>query len=195
MLLSQTLPKTTKKANINQVRINAGVWRSRILKFPDVEGLRPTPDRVRQTVFNWLGQDLTGKTCLDLFAGTGALGFEALSRNAKNVTMIEQSALAFKALKQHQAMLNANEMLILQQDALVFLSQNKQLFDIIFCDPPYNKNWLEQLLPQLKQHLALNGKVYVEAEYALQDDDTWQVQKSGKAGNVVYHLLIAKNNS
>lgn len=195
MLLSQTLPKTTKKANINQVRINAGVWRSRILKFPDVEGLRPTPDRVRQTVFNWLGQDLTGKTCLDLFAGTGALGFEALSRNAKNVTMIEQSALAFKALKQHQAMLNANEMLILQQDALVFLSQNKQLFDIIFCDPPYNKNWLEQLLPQLKQNLALNGKVYVEAEYALQDDDTWQVQKSGKAGNVVYHLLIAKNNS
>jgi 16S rRNA (guanine966-N2)-methyltransferase len=189
------LPKPIKTANTNQVRINAGVWRSRILKFPTVEGLRPTPDRVRQTVFNWLGQDLTGKTCLDLFAGTGAMGFEALSRNAKNVTLIEQSALAFKALKQNQSMLNASEMRILQQDALVFLSQNKQLFDIIFCDPPYNKNWLTQLLPQLKQHLAPNGSVYVEAEYELQDNDVWQIQKSGKAGNVVYHLLIAKTNS
>ncbi len=188
-------PKSVKKANTNQVRINAGVWRSRLLKFPDVEGLRPTPDRVRQTVFNWLGQDLTGKTCLDLFAGTGAMGFEALSRNAKSVTMIEQSALAFKALKQNQTLLNASEMLILQQDALAFLSQNKQLFDIIFCDPPYNKDWLSQLLPQLKQHLAPSGVVYAEAEYALQDDGVWQVQKSGKAGNVVYHLLIANTNS
>lgn len=189
------MPKPVKKANTNQVRINAGVWRSRLLKFPDVEGLRPTPDRVRQTVFNWLGQDLTGKTCLDLFAGTGAMGFEALSRNAKSVTMIEQSALAFKALRQNQTMLNASKMLILQQDALAFLSQNKQLFDIIFCDPPYNKDWFSQLLPQLKQHLAPSGIVYAEAEYALQDDDVWQVQKSGKAGNVVYHLLIANANS
>jgi 16S rRNA (guanine966-N2)-methyltransferase len=86
-------------------------------------------------------------------------------------------------------------MLILQQDALAFLSQNKQLFDIIFCDPPYNKDWFSQLLPQLKQHLAPSGTVYAEAEYALQDDDVWQVQKSGKAGNVVYHLLIANANS
>ncbi len=188
------MPKPIKKANVNQVRINAGVWRSRLLKFPDVEGLRPTPERVRQTVFNWLGQDLTGKTCLDLFAGTGAMGFEALSRNAKSVTMIEQSGIAFKALNQNKTLLNASEMLILQQDALVFLSQNKQLFDIIFCDPPYNKAWLAQLLPQLKQHLAPNGRVYVEAEYALQDDDVWYVQKSGKAGNVVYHLLIANTH-
>ena len=195
MLLSQTLPKTTKKSNINQVRINAGVWRSRLLKFPDVEGLRPTPDRVRQTVFNWLGQDLTGKTCLDLFAGTGVLGFEALSRNAKSVTMIEQSGVAFKALIQNKAMLNASEVLVLQQDSLAFLDQNKQLYDIIFCDPPYNKNWLTQLLPRLKQHLAPNGRLYAEAEYALQDDDVWQIQKSGKAGNVVYHLLIANTNS
>ncbi len=189
------MSKPIKKARSNQVRINAGVWRSRLLKFPDVEGLRPTPDRVRQTVFNWLGQDLTGKTCLDLFAGTGVMGFEALSRNAKSVTMIEQSALAFKALKQNQTILNASEMLILQQDALAFLSENKQLFDIIFCDPPYKKSWLAQLLPQLKQHLAPNGMVYAEAEYALQNDEIWLVQKSGKAGNVVYHLLIANTNS
>lgn len=78
-----------------------------MLKFPDAEGLRPTPGRVRQTVFNWLGQDLTGKICLDLFAGTGAMGFEALSRNAKNVTMVENSSLAFKSLKQNQELLKA----------------------------------------------------------------------------------------
>lgn len=192
--MSKSTP-AKKSGNFNQVRINAGVWRSRILKFPTVEGLRPTPDRVRQTVFNWLGQDLTGKTCLDLFAGTGAMGFEALSRNAKSVTMIEQSGVAYKALKQNETLLNASEILIFQQDALAFLSQNKQLFDIIFCDPPYNKNWLTLLLPLLKQHLAPNGTVYVEAEYALQDDDIWQVQKRGKAGNVVYHLLIANTNS
>ena len=191
--MSKTLP-SKKLGNFNQVRINAGVWRSRILKFPTVEGLRPTPDRVRQTVFNWLGQDLTGKTCLDLFAGTGAMGFEALSRNAKSVTMIEQSGVAFKALNQNKALLNASDLLILQQDALLFLSQNKQLFDVIFCDPPYNKNWLGQLLPQLKQHLAPNGMVYAEAEYALAPDENWHIQKSGKAGNVVYHLLIANTN-
>ena len=191
--MSKTLP-FKKLGNFNQVRINAGVWRSRILKFPTVEGLRPTPDRVRQTVFNWLGQDLTGKTCLDLFAGTGAMGFEALSRNAKSVTMIEQSGVAFKALNQNKALLNASDLLILQQDALLFLSQNKQLFDVIFCDPPYNKNWLAQLLPQLKQHLAPNGMVYAEAEHALAPDENWHIQKSGKAGNVVYHLLIANTN-
>ena len=89
-------PPSSKASKTNQVRINAGVWRSRVLKFPDVEGLRPTPERVRQTVFNWLGQDLTGKTCLDLFAGTGAFGFEALSRNAKNVVMVENSGLAYQ---------------------------------------------------------------------------------------------------
>ena len=193
--MQKSKAKTNQARASNQVRISAGIWRSRLLKFPDVEGLRPTPDRVRQAVFNWLGQDLTGKTCLDLFAGTGVLGFEALSRNAKSVTMIEQSGVAFSALIQNKTMLNASEALILQQDALAFLDQNKQLYDIIFCDPPYNKNWLAQLLPQLKQHLAPNGRLYVEAEYALQDDDVWQVQKSGKAGNVVYHLLIANTNS
>lgn len=188
--------KSTKKTSTtNQVRINAGVWRSRLIKFPDVEGLRPTPDRVRQTVFNWLGQDLTGKICLDLFAGTGAMGFEALSRNAKSVTMIEQSGTAFKALKQNQAVLNASEMLILQQDALIFLSLNKQLFDIIFCDPPYNKGWLDKLLPVLNQHLAENGVVYAEAEFEIKSDETWQVVKHNRAGNVYYHLLSKHSSS
>jgi 16S rRNA (guanine966-N2)-methyltransferase len=178
--------KTTKT---NQVRINAGVWRSRLLKFPDVEGLRPTPERVRITVFNWLGQDLTGKTCLDLFAGTGAFGFEALSRNAKNVTMIENARPAYNALVQNQITLKAENCQIINQDALLFLANNTQKFDVIFCDPPYNKAWLNKLLPLLNQNLSDEGVLYVEAEFAIASDATWQLKKHDKAGNVYYHLL------
>ena len=151
----------------NTVRINAGVWRSRLLKFPDVDGLRPSPERVRQTVFNWLGQDLTGKTCLDLFAGTGAFGFEALSRNAKRVTMVEYSKLASQSLTQNKALLNAENCEILNSDAMQFLASNKQQFDIIFCDPPYNKQWLDKLLPLLGDHLSADGVLYIEAEYMI----------------------------
>ena len=98
--------KSGNKAN-NTVRISAGEWRSRLLKFPDVDGLRPTPDRVRQTVFNWLGQDLHGLTCLDLFAGTGVMGFEALSRGAKQTVLIEKSRSAHQALMDNQLQLKA----------------------------------------------------------------------------------------
>lgn len=174
---------------MNQVRLNAGIWRSRVLKFPEAEGLRPTSDRVRQTLFNWLGQDLTGKTCLDLFAGTGALGFEALSRNARQATMLELAKAPLQALLQNQRLLGATQADIRQMDALQFLAQNKQRFDVIFCDPPYHKQWLDKLLPQLASHLADDGLLYVEAEYALKSDSDWQVIKSGKAGQVFYHLL------
>ncbi len=188
------MPKSpvSKSSKTNQVRINAGVWRSRVLKFPDVEGLRPTPERVRQTVFNWLGQDLTGKTCLDLFAGTGAFGFEALSRNAKNVVMVENSGVAYQSLVQNQQLLIAKNSQILRQDVLVFLSQNTQQFDVIFCDPPYHKAWLDKILPALNQHLSSDGLVYIEAEFALESSELlngWQLIKQNKAGNVYYHLL------
>ena len=187
--------KPTKKTSTsNQVRINAGVWRSRLLKFPDAEGLRPTPERVRITVFNWLGQDLTGKNCLDLFAGTGAFGFEALSRNAKSVTMIENSRPAYNALLQNQTLLYnqtslAENCQILNRDALLFLANNSQKFDVIFCDPPYNKGWLDKLLSILNQYLIQDGLLYVEAEFEIKSDATWQVIKQNKAGNVYYHLL------
>lgn len=178
---------------MNQVRLNAGIWRSRVLKFPDAEGLRPTPDRVRQTVFNWLGQDMTGRHCLDLFAGTGALGFEALSRNARQVTMLELAKAPYQALVQNQRLLDASKADIRQADALQFLASNKQQFDVIFCDPPYHKQWLDKLLPQLAAHLAEDGWLYVEAEYALKSGADWQVVKSGKAGQVFFHLLQPVN--
>lgn len=173
----------------NAVRINAGIWRSRLLKFPEVEGLRPSPDRVRQTVFNWLGQDLTGKSCLDIFAGTGAFGFEALSRNAKHVTMVEYSKPAAKSLNQNEALLKAEHCQILQQDAMQFLTANEQSFDIIFCDPPYQKQWLDKLLPVLGSHLSADGILYAEAEYEIKPNEQWDVLKQSKAGNVYYHLL------
>lgn len=178
----------------NMVRINAGIWRSRVLKFPDVVGLRPTSDRVRQTVFNWLGQDLIGLQCLDLFAGTGVMGFEALSRNAKQVTMIELTKPAYQALLKNKTMLSADSADILQQDAMHYLSNNQQLFDLIFCDPPFNQGWLDKLLPQLAQHLKPDGLLYVECEFPLDKADFvahWTIIKQKKAGNVHYHLLQA----
>lgn len=173
----------------NTVRINAGEWRSRLIKFPDAEGLRPTPERVRQTVFNWLGQDLTGLNCLDLFAGTGVLGFEALSRNAKMAVLVEKTPAVYRALLDNKAALKANAAQVFNMDALSFLQTNRQLFDVVFLDPPYNQGWLDKVLPLLPAQLSKDGIVYAEAEYAIKPNETWQVLKQSKAGNVFYHLI------
>lgn len=182
----------------NTVRIGGGNWRSRLIKFADSDGLRPTPDRVRQTLFNWLGQDLTGKTCLDLFSGTAVLGFEALSRNARNAIIVEKSPAVYKTILENKAMLKADNAQVLNLDALTFLGKNQQAFDVIFLDPPYGQGWLAQTLPLLPKHLNIDGLVYAEAEYALQGADmlgkTWQVIKQSKAGNVYYHLLKLAND-
>lgn len=186
----------------NVVRINAGVWRSRIIKFPDVAGLRPTPERVRQTLFNWLGQELTGLTCLDLFAGTGVMGFEALSRGAKSAVLVEVAKPALTALNENKKLLQANHADIFTQDALQFLTQNaSQKFDVIFCDPPYNQGWLPKILPLLKPLVHAESQVYVEAEFALDSPQNlvpnfaqdWQILKQKKAGNVFYHLIRLAN--
>ena len=155
--------------NLNTVRINAGEWRSRVIKFPDAIGLRPTPERVRQTLFNWLGQDLTGFKCLDLFAGTGVMGFEALSRGALSTTLVEKFAPAHKALIQNKQLLKAEQAIVCHQDALQFLGQNLQKFNLIFLDPPYHLQWLDKVLPQLHDHLLDGGLVYTEAEYAIDE--------------------------
>lgn len=179
---------------LNTVRINAGEWRSRLLRFPDAEGLRPTPERVRQTLFNWLGQELTGLYCLDLFAGTGVMGFEALSRNAKAVFLIEKIPTVYKAILENKAALDAQAAQVFNMDALAFLQQNQQPFDVVFLDPPYHQGWLEKTLPLLPRHLNTDAYVYVEAEYAIASDENWQVVKHSKAGNVFYHLLKLHQN-
>lgn len=192
----QAKPASSK---LNTIRINAGEWRSRLIKFPDADGLRPTPERVRQTLFNWLGQDLTGRMCLDLFAGTGVMGFEALSRGAKAVTLVEKSITAYKALISNQLALKAEQATIINQDALQFLSANKQKFSLIFLDPPYHQQWLNKTLPILTNHLQPEGLVYAEAEYAIETASgfatDWQVLKQGKAGNVFYHLLKSRHDT
>ena len=194
------LAKVTAK-KLNTVRINAGEWRSRLIKFPDAEGLRPTPERVRQTVFNWLGQDLTGLHCLDLFAGTGVMGFEALSRGAVSATLVEKYLPAYQALISNKQLLQANNAEILHQDALQFLKQNTLKFNLIFLDPPYNQAWLPKILPIIANHLHAKGLVYVEAEYALDQAELneniglmqhWKIIKQSKAGHVFYHLLQVK---
>ena len=190
--------KTTEK-KLNTVRINAGEWRSRVIKFPDATGLRPTPERVRQTVFNWLGQDLRGLTCLDLFAGTGVMGFEALSRGATAVTLVEKAVHAYKALLENKQLLMATQANILQQDALQFIKSNTLKFNLIFLDPPYHQQWLDKVLPVIAVQLQPNGFVYVEAEFALDIASEmmagWQVIKQSKAGNVFYHLLKLPNDA
>lgn len=188
------MPKPHPSKKQNTVRINAGSLRSRLIRFPDSEGLRPTPERVRQTVFNWLGQDLTGFNCLDLFAGTGVMGFEALSRNAKSVTLVEKSAAVYKALLENRASLNAESAQIIHSDALIYLTHSQQLFDVIFLDPPYHQGLLAKVMPMLAAHLAPEGVVYAEAEYAMDSDDNWQVFKHSKAGNVFYHLLKLRHD-
>ena len=176
-----------------RVRIIGGAWRSRVLRFPAAPDLRPTSDRVRETLFNWLGQDLTGKVCLDLFAGSGALGFEALSRHAASVTMIERDGAARAALTRNGALLQAGARLkVVPGDALQFLHRcagRNERFDLVFCDPPFREDWFTQLWPPLDQVVAGGGWVYAESGGALQLPPGWRAEKSGKAGQVFYQLL------
>lgn len=178
---------------MNTVRIIGGEWRRRVLRFPDAEGLRPTPDRVRETLFNWLGQDLDGLACLDLFAGSGVLGFEAASRGAARVVMVEQAARVAASLRENARLLRAESRVeIAQADAVKFASslvQRGSRFDVVFLDPPYNKGWIDRIVPLLPGLLKDDGLLYVEAESALESCGSWRTIRSGNAGQVFYHLM------
>lgn len=172
----------------NKVRIIGGEHRRRLLSFPDAEGLRPTPDRVRETVFNWLGQTLHGKRCLDLFAGSGALGFEAASRHAARVVMVERARPVIMALKENQRILGAANIEVVPMDAQHFVSGCRERFDVIFLDPPYGADLLPSLLPAMAELLADGGVVYFEAR-TWPDTTGWTVLRQDKAGQVHYGLL------
>ncbi len=176
----------------NKVRIIGGEWRKRMITFPDQEGLRPTPDRVRETLFNWLGQTLYGKDCLDLFAGSGVLGFEALSRGARSVVMVEKNRPVLRVLKQNAESLGAQHLELKENDGVQFLAKEKRQFDVIFLDPPFRHEFLPKLMPLLPQRLTPNGLVYVESEGVVIPDDGWEVWRSGQAGQVHFHLLKLK---
>lgn len=174
---------------MSRVRIVGGEWRSRLLEVASVPGLRPTPDRVRETLFNWLGQELDGLSCLDLFGGSGILGFEAASRGAERVVIVESDARAFTALRQAATSLQASQVELIRGDALKFAQTTSDRFDVVFLDPPYNKGWLERLAPWLGRVLKPGGWIYAESEAAVTELAGLSTVKAGRAGQVHFHLL------
>jgi 16S rRNA (guanine(966)-N(2))-methyltransferase RsmD len=173
----------------NQVRIVGGAWRSRRLHFTPRSGLRPTPDRVRETLFNWLGQDLTGKECLDLFAGSGALGFEAASRGARRVMMVERDAAAYKALEANRAALGGGQVELARAGALEFLAADHRQYDIVFLDPPFATDYWSRLWALLPPRLTAAALVYCESGDGAPLASGWTVWKEDCAGQVTYQLL------
>ncbi len=167
----------------NQVRIIGGVWKRRFLRFPQIEGLRPTPDRVRETLFNWLGQDCTGMVCLDLFAGSGALGFEAASRNATRVISLDTAKPVLEALRNNKTTLTANNLEVVWGDGLRFLDSTTESFDLVFLDPPFASDFLAAALEKLPRILKEDALVYAECA-AWPSLEGWELKKEGRAGLV-----------
>ena len=185
-------------ANSNSLRIIGGEWRSRRLQFIDSPKIRPTPDRVRETLFNWLADKIKSASCLDLFAGSGALGFESVSRGAKHALLIENDAKIVAKLMQQKALFQTDSILIQQQNALKFLQQAQHQFDVIFLDPPYASSLLEQALPLVieKQFLSPNGLLYIETssmQTALPELKTLKCVREKIAGEVRYALYSSNH--
>ena len=172
----------------NRVRIIAGKWRSRLVSFPPAAQLRPTPDRVRETLFNWLGQRLDGLECLDLFAGSGALGFEALSRGAKGVVMVESDRAIAQALRETARVLEAEGAQVVQSDALKFLERGRDRFDVVFVDPPFASDLAARAMALLPPLLNPGARVYVESGAALDLPAPWRQLRDDRAGAVRYGL-------
>ncbi|MCX8018217.1 MAG: 16S rRNA (guanine(966)-N(2))-methyltransferase RsmD [Rhodocyclaceae bacterium] len=174
---------------MSRIRITGGQWRSRLIHVIDAPGLRPTPDRVRQTLFNWLGQDLSGWRCLDLFAGSGILGIECASRGAAEVVLVEHQPKILARLKENVAAFACERLKPLKADALEFAAAARQSFDLILLDPPYRQGWLERLEPLLPRLAGPATKLYAEAEQRLMSLGDWHVVRQGQAGQVCFHLL------
>ena len=151
--------------------------------------MRPTPDRVRETAFNWLGQTLDGRHCLDLFAGSGALGFEAASRGAAEVVMVENNQSVFRALQENRNKLDFHNVVLHCANALEFIRQDKGRYDVVFLDPPFRNGHLADALALLTDRLDEDGVVYVEGGEPFKPDGLWETLKHAKAGKVFYQLL------
>lgn len=162
--------------------------------MPAVPGVRPTPDRVRETLFNWLGQDLSGASCLDLFAGSGALGLEALSRGARRVIAVERDPRVARVLRQNAESLAAENFTLVCADAPTWLAGSTERFDVIFADPPFDLPFWPEIWPRLAERLAPGGVVYAESGVPLALPAGWMVEKSGRSG-MVYHALVRYEDS
>lgn len=183
---------------MSRIRIIGGDWRSRLIDVRTVKSLRPTPDRVRETLFNWLGQDMSGLRCLDAFAGTGALGLEAASRGAVEVLLVENNPQLVKTLQALKARLQAETVRIERGDGVAALQQRRgQGLDVVFLDPPFGDDGhpalFEAALRAARQALREDGLIYLEAPRAWGADELasmgLRIHRQGKAGLVAYHLL------
>ncbi|KTD64392.1 16S rRNA (guanine(966)-N(2))-methyltransferase RsmD [Legionella spiritensis] len=175
-----------------QIRIIGGRFRGKKLDFPDVAGLRPTSDRVRETLFNWLMHEVRDKRCLDAFAGSGALGFEACSRGAGHVTFLEQFPKVFHHLKKTLPAFDCKNLEVIHTDAIHYLQTNDSQFDIVFLDPPFASDCLHECMEILAMRAILvkGGLVYTESPVLFTPDtQKWRVIKSRQAGNVFYALF------
>jgi len=177
-----------------EVRIIGGLWKRSKLPLTKLADLRPTPDRVRETLFNWLGQDLSGWQCLDAFAGSGALGFEAASRGAASVVMCESNSACVEAMNKSQAKLGASQVRVLRGDGLALLRQQApNSLDLVFLDPPYDFPQYDRMLSAAQACIKDSGHVYLEAGKAWPAEALqalgWQLKKHLKAGAVHAHLL------
>jgi 16S rRNA (guanine(966)-N(2))-methyltransferase RsmD len=182
------------RAAPQEVRIIGGQWKRSKLPVLDKPGLRPTPDRVRETLFNWLGQDLTGWRCLDAFAGSGALGFEAASRGAAEVVLLERDADLARVLRAARERLKAEALQVVSADALPWMQRAAPgRFDLVLLDPPFDAMLFEPALRAAKPLLTATGQVYLEAPAEWSDEQLapmgFSVQRRGRAGAVHYHLL------
>jgi 16S rRNA (guanine966-N2)-methyltransferase len=187
--------KNKSQLSGGQVRIIAGMWRSRKIVFPAIEGLRPTGDRIRETVFNWLQTDIAASRCLDLFSGSGALGFEAASRGASEVVMVEKHAEAVNCLSDNCRLLSANTISVHHSDALIYLSNIQNKFDIVFLDPPFALNMVADCCQALIdcQCLKPDSKVYIELDIRQKDaiPPNWTILRQKQSGEVSFNLLSA----
>ena len=174
----------------HEVRLIGGTWKRSKLPVADLPGLRPTPDRVRETLFNWLGQDLTGWRCLDAFAGSGALGFEAASRGAAEVVLLERDATLARSLMASQQRLKAAQVSVVAADALAWMSRSEHgRFDLVFLDPPFDAGLLAPAVQQALPLLAEGGFLYLESGQALPEPPPGaEVFRSARAG-AVHHAL------
>ncbi|WP_237386987.1 16S rRNA (guanine(966)-N(2))-methyltransferase [Xenorhabdus sp. Sc-CR9] len=194
------MAKKPQRASLGQIRIIGGKWRGRKLPVPDSDGLRPTTDRVRETLFNWLMPIIQEARCLDCFSGSGALGFEALSRYAKHATLIEYDRHVATQLSSNLALLNAENAEVVQDNALQYLSKAGAPFDVVFLDPPFRKGMLTETIRLLESNgwLAAESWIYVEAESesaATEVPATWQLHKEKISGQVAYRLYIRHHQS
>ena len=181
--------------NRGKVRITSGEWKNRNLEVPDIDGLRPTSERVRETLFNWLMPSIHKSICLDLFAGSGSLGFEALSRGAKHCTFVEKSKLAFCQIKTTRTSLNALNSELHNCDAIDFLSSvHNHNFNLVFLDPPFSDDYLISSIESIHEYQLVSRGGYIYIEFNKNNDlfnlpDNWSVIRKKIYGNVCFILI------